>query len=80
MRKECVFLAVLLVGTAVFVQGCVVAAVGVGAAGTVAYVRGDLEAVESENIEAVYEATQKALEELELNNNTLLVFFQTCLH
>jgi len=65
MRKEQVFLAVLL-ASAVFIQGCVAVAVGVGAAGTVAYIRGDLEAVESENIEAVYEATQNALEELQL--------------
>ena len=66
MRKEQVFLAIVLVGTVVFMQGCVAVAVGVGAAGTVAYIRGDLEAVESENIEAVYEATQNALEELQL--------------
>lgn len=66
MQKKQTIIAILLVGMAVFGQGCVAVAVGVGAAGTVAYVRGDLESVESENIEAVYEATQKALEELEL--------------
>lgn len=32
-----------------------------------AYVRGDLEAEESKNIDTVYKATQKALSELELN-------------
>ena len=37
-----------------------------GAAGTVAYVRGDLESMESESIDVVYEATLKALKELEL--------------
>ena len=47
--------------------GCVVAAVGVGAAGTVAYVRGDLQAVESKKLDVVYEATLKAIDELELN-------------
>jgi len=44
-----------------------VAAVGLGAAGTIAYVRGDLEAVESESLDAVYRATLKAVEELELH-------------
>ena len=48
-------------------HGCVAAAVGVGAAGTIAYVRGDLEAVESHSLDRVYEATVKALDELELN-------------
>ena len=47
------------------VQGCVVAAIGAGA-GTVAYVRGDLEVVESENLNSVYKAAEKAIEELEL--------------
>jgi len=47
-------------------QGCVVAAVGLGAAGTIAYARGDLQALESESIDELYEATLKALEELEL--------------
>ncbi|MBA7693979.1 hypothetical protein ES703_102579 [subsurface metagenome] len=67
MRKRQVFLIVLLVGTAALVGGCVVAAVGVGAAGTVAYVRGDLQAVESKKLDVVYEATLKAIDELELN-------------
>jgi hypothetical protein len=69
MRKEQIFLIVLLVGTAVLVQGCTAAWVGVGVgagAGTVAYLRGDLEIVESENIDTVLVATEKAVEELEL--------------
>ena len=65
MRKEQVFLILVLAGTAVLVQGCAVALVGAGA-GTVAYFRGDLEAVESKNIDTVLEATEKAIEELEL--------------
>ena len=56
----------MLAGAAVLLEGCMLAAVGVGAAGTVAYVRGDLESMESENIDVVYEATLKALQELEL--------------
>lgn len=43
-----------------------VAAVGVGAAGTVAYLKGDLEAIEAANLQTVYKATLKALDELEL--------------
>jgi len=67
MQVKRIILIVLLIGIAAFNQGCVVAAVGVGAAGTIAYVRGDLEAVESHSLDNVYEATLKALEELELN-------------
>lgn len=66
MRKRQVLLVVMLIGSMLLLQGCVVAAVGLGAAGTIAYVRGDLQAVESESIDEVYEATLKALEELEL--------------
>lgn len=69
MRKGQVFLILVLAGTAVLVQGCAVAWVGAGlaaGAGTVAYLRGDLEAVESKDIDTVLEATEKAIEELEL--------------
>lgn len=66
MQKKQVFLIILLVGSMVLNEGCMIAAVGVGAAGTIAYVRGDLESVESESIDDVYEATLKALKELEL--------------
>ena len=40
---------------------------GPGAAGTVAYLSGDLEAEEPHNIDAVYAAARKALEDLELS-------------
>jgi len=66
MQVKRVLLIVLLIGIAVFSQGCMVAAVGIGAAGTIAYVRGDLEAVESHSLDEVYEASLKAVEELEL--------------
>ena len=66
MQKRQVLLISLLVGSMLLLQGCVVAAVGIGAAGTVAYVRGDLESVESESIDVLYEATLKALKDLEL--------------
>ncbi|MGB2864933.1 MAG: DUF3568 family protein [Sedimentisphaerales bacterium] len=66
MRKKQVFLIILLIGTLVLNEGCMIAAVGIGAAGTVAYVRGDLESIESESIDDVYEASLKALKELEL--------------
>ena len=69
MRANGVLLAVLLVGVAVLAGGCVAAVVaaGAGAAGTVAYMGGDLEAVESRSLADVYEATLKALEQLELS-------------
>ena len=69
MRKEQVFLILVLSGMAVLAQGCAVAWVGAGlaaGAGIVAYSRGDLEAVESKDIDTVLEATEKAVEELEL--------------
>jgi len=65
MRKGQIFLALLLVSPLVLVGGCVVVAAG-GAAGTVAYIRGDLEAVEAKDIDTVYKATEKGLEELGL--------------
>ena len=66
MQKKQVVITMLLVGTAVFTQGCVVAAVGAGA-GTVAYVRGDLQTVESKSLDDVYKAAEKAAKELGLN-------------
>jgi len=47
--------------------GCVVAAVGVGAAagaGTIAYIKGELKAVEDANIDRVWRATEGAVDEL----------------
>jgi hypothetical protein len=66
MQVKRILLIFLLIGIAISSQGCVVAAVGLGAAGTVAYIRGDLEAVESEDLDTVYQAAVKALEELEI--------------
>ena len=69
MRKEQVFLILALAGMGVLAQGCAAAWVGAGfgaGAGTVAYFRGDLEAMEPSNIDAVLKATEKAIKELEL--------------
>jgi hypothetical protein len=55
----------LLLSTAVLVHGCIVAAVGAGA-GTIAYMKGDLEAVEAKSVGEVYEAATKAVKELEM--------------
>lgn len=66
MRKGQIFLVLLLSVVAVLSQGCVVAAVGAGAAGTVAYVRGDLQTVETAGLDALYKASLEALDELEL--------------
>jgi len=70
MRKKQVFLMLTLVSIAVLVQGCVIAAVGAGAAGTVAYIKGDLTAVEAKDLDTVYKATEKAMADLELNITT----------
>jgi len=66
MKKEKLLLVVLLGGVCVVVSGCVAAAIGAGA-GTVAYIRGDLELTESAELDAVYKAAVNATEELELN-------------
>lgn len=66
MQKRETILTVLCLMMTVVLQGCLVAAVGAGA-GTVAYLRGDLEAVEAKDIDAVYAATKKAVEQLELD-------------
>jgi hypothetical protein len=68
MRIKQFLLIILLIGTAVVSQGCIAVAVGVGAAGTIAYVRGDLEAVESHSLDEVYEATLEAVKQLELRS------------
>lgn len=70
MRIKQVLLIILSVGATGLLRGCLVAAVGVGAAGTIAYVRGDLEAVESERLDVVYDAALKALDTLDLNVTT----------
>jgi hypothetical protein len=65
MSRNGLVLLVLLAMAMVSVQGCMVAAVGAAAAGTVAYVKGDLQAVEAVPIDRVYEASLAAMEELE---------------
>jgi Protein of unknown function (DUF3568) len=65
VKKAHLLLTVLLVGTAVVAQGCLVAAVGAGT-GTVAYLRGDLKGVEAKHIDAVYAAAKAATKQLEL--------------
>ncbi len=66
MRTKQGLLIIVLLGTAGLVQGCVIAAVGLAAGGTIAYVRGDLESVESEKLDVIYEASLKAMEKLDL--------------
>jgi len=67
MRKAQVALILLLVAITALTHGCLAVVVGAGAAGTVAYIRGDLESVETKDINAVYQATLKAVEQLELS-------------
>lgn len=68
MRTRQAVLTILLVSTAAFTSGCLAAAIGAGVigVGTVAYIRGDLEAIETQNIDVVYEATRKAMKQLGL--------------
>ena len=68
MRVKRILLIILSVGMAGFVQGCglELLLIGAGAAGTIAYVKGDLEAVESAKLDVVYDATLKSLDKLDL--------------
>lgn len=56
-------LSILAVGAG----GCLAVAVGAGAAGTVAYLAGDLEAEEPYSIDVVYSAARAALTDLDLH-------------
>jgi hypothetical protein len=66
MDKKQIFLTVLFLGTCLFIGGCMAVAVG-GGAGTVAYVTGDLKSTEAKDIDTVYKAIEKAMEQLNLN-------------
>jgi hypothetical protein len=72
MRIRQCFLMGLFVVVPVLVQGCglELILIGAGAAGTIAYVKGDLEAVESAKLDVVYDATLKALDKLDLKVTT----------
>jgi len=65
MRTQ-IALGLLLAGLAFTCAGCLAVAVGVGAAGTVAYLGGDLETDVAEDIDTLYAASRKALDDLEL--------------
>jgi hypothetical protein len=67
MRTHLVCLVVLLSGLALSSSGCLALVVGAGAAGTVAYMAGDMEAEENYSIDQVYTAAKKATEDLKLH-------------
>ena len=67
MRTHLVCLLVLLTGLTMSSSGCILLVAGAGAAGTVAYMEGDLETEVHHNIEQTYTATQKAADELKLH-------------
>jgi hypothetical protein len=66
MRKTRIITSSLFLVTLAFLGGgCAVALVGAGA-GTVAYIRGDLEAMLDDDINSAYQASLKSLEQLEI--------------
>jgi hypothetical protein len=67
MKKTHIVLAVLLSSMTICVSGCLLVAVGAGAAGTVAYVKGELETTLSASMDNSYNATLRALEQLQLS-------------
>jgi hypothetical protein len=66
MSRNGFLLWMLLAGAMVSGQGCMVAAVGAAAAGTVAYARGDLQATDNATLDKVYEASLAAMDELQI--------------
>jgi hypothetical protein len=71
MKKAKIILTVLLAGMTISASGCgpeivALAAVGAGAGGTVAYVKGELEATLDAGMDTSYDASLKALEQLQL--------------
>ena len=60
-------LVLCVLGLAVGASGCLAVAVGAGAGGTVAYLAGDLETEEPYDIDTVYAAAQKAVNDLDLH-------------
>lgn len=67
MCTKKLILTALLAALALYLQGCMLVAVGAAAGGTVAYVKGDLEATESKDLDTVYAASKKALAQLQYN-------------
>jgi hypothetical protein len=66
MKRSFLILAVLLTGMAIGVSGCLLVAVGAGAAGTVAYVKGELEVTLDAGMDRSYDATLKSLDQLKI--------------
>jgi isopentenyl phosphate kinase len=67
MRLRLICLSFLLTTLMAGSSGCLVVAAGAGAAGTVAYLRGDMEVEESYDVRTVYVATRKAMDDLNLH-------------
>jgi len=67
MRLRLICLSMLLTSLMVSSTGCLAVAVGAGAAGTVAYLAGDLESEEPYDIDTTYAATEKAMADLKLH-------------
>ena len=66
MKKRQISLVLSLACLVFFGGGCLLVAVGAGAAGTVAYVRGDLESVLDADMNKAYTASLTSLKQLEL--------------
>lgn len=67
MRMHLVFLLLLLISLMMGTSGCLAIAVGAGAAGTVAYMTGDMDTEEPYSIEETYVASRQAADKLDLN-------------
>lgn len=66
MRKQKIAMTLLMLAMLLPAAGCFLAVAAGGAAGTVAYVKGDFEAVEEGTVAEIYDAAVKALEDLKI--------------
>jgi hypothetical protein len=67
MKKTRIVLAVFLAGMPLCASGCLLVAVGAGAGGTVAYIKGELEATLDAGMDRSYDASLKALDQLHIS-------------
>ena len=68
MTRKQILVMVLIIPLAGLISGCVAAAIGAGAVGTAAFISGSMHAQEPANLEKVFNATVKAVDELGFMN------------
>ena len=80
MKTKQFIISALLAALALTISGCVVAAVGAGAAAGVGYIRGDLEAILENDVEEVYNNSKQAIERARKGEGPTLINCLTYRH